>query len=51
MKMIYWVWFFGDWGGGGYSKMIDLRVAEKMKICSYLHVGKILYHRMFPKAG
>jgi hypothetical protein len=35
-------------GGFEYSKKVGLRVSEKMKICSYLHVGKILTHRMCP---
>jgi len=26
-------------------------IADKMKISSYLQVGKILIHRLFPKAG
>ena len=48
MKMIYWDCFL--WAGGcwGYSKKVGLRVAEKMKMCSYLHMGKIITHRMFP---
>ena len=35
--------------GGGDSKKVGLCViAEKMKICSYVHVGNILTHRIFP---
>jgi hypothetical protein len=35
---------------GYFIKNVVLRViAEKVKVCSYLCVGNILIHRMFPK--
>jgi hypothetical protein len=37
----------GFGGGGGDSKKGGLGVAKKMKICSSIHAGKILTHRMF----
>jgi hypothetical protein len=44
----------GEVLGGGFgedfNKKVDLQViAEKMKIYSYIRVGKIHMHRMFPK--
>jgi hypothetical protein len=49
MKMIDWNCFFLGRGGVEYYKMVVLQViAEKMKLCFYLHVGKILSHRIFP---
>ena len=45
-EMIYCDCFLGIGGGGGDSnEKVGLQViAEKMKICSCLHVGKILIH-------
>jgi hypothetical protein len=35
---------------GNILEKVDVRViAEKMKICSYLHVEKILIRKVFPK--
>ena len=43
------LFFFFGVGGGEYYKKVGLRViAENMKLCSYLHIGKILSHRIFP---
>jgi hypothetical protein len=46
------IFFWRGWGAVGEdsNKMVTLRViAEKMKIYSFIHVGKIHIHRMFPR--